>query len=290
MLQQQPAAGLDVRRSPRHDQPQVAQPVVAGGQRQCRLVHECCQVRIGSGDVRRVAQHQIKPPPGQRVPPRALCELHRQRQSRRVVAGQLQGVGAEVGGGHARLRLPVLDGQRDGARAGAEIDHRGRATAGLRRPRCQPLQRPVDQQLGVGPRHQHTRVDLQHQAVKFFFAQQVGERLAGGAASGQRIEGPGLRGVKQRFAVRQQPAAALGQQPRQQQLCIQQVDAAASRLRDGLCHADWHHAKARPALRPLTTRRFPAQPVARPIARPAVPRSRRPARRPGSAAACTASG
>ena len=79
---------------------------------------------------------------------------------------------AGVGGDDARLRPVALDRQRDRARAGAHVQHRGRIA----------LERQVDEQLGFRARNEHRRVDRELEAVELLVAEDVGHRLARGSA------------------------------------------------------------------------------------------------------------
>ncbi|MNV89715.1 hypothetical protein D3C71_1840330 [compost metagenome] len=60
MLQQQPAVGLQVRWRLGHDGADVFEPIRAAGQGLQGFVGECCQVRIGAGDVGRIGDDGVK--------------------------------------------------------------------------------------------------------------------------------------------------------------------------------------------------------------------------------------
>ncbi len=78
----------------------------------------------------------------------------------------------------------------------------------------QQLQGPVDQRLGIGPRHQHGGRDHQPQAVELAFAQQVGQRHAGGTSvSWRRSRRCGRGDGHVVVVVRQQPGARPPQRP-----------------------------------------------------------------------------
>ena len=170
------------------------------------------QVRVARGDVGRVAGHQLEALTGHRGPPArrpfrsgiGLQPAHAQRQPLGVGLGDGQGVGAGVGGAELQLWPAVRQGQRDGAAAGAEVEHARRCVG------RQQLQRPVDQGLGVGARVEHAGIDLQLQPVEGLGAGEVGQRLAGDAARAQGAEVRGGLGRQRVVVVGDQPGAVSG--------------------------------------------------------------------------------
>ena len=97
--------------------------------------------------------------------------------------GQLDGVDPGV-------RDLVLDGERDGARAGAEVDDEGRVTGGER-----GLDRQTGDDLGLGARHEDARSDDEGEPAEVRPAGQVLEGDAGEALLDEavvRVEEPGV--------------------------------------------------------------------------------------------------
>ncbi len=228
VLQQQPAAGREARGGLRGDGADILKAVVAAGQGRQRFVRERGQVRVGGGDVGRVAHDQVERA-GNAVQPVALDEPHGQAQPPGVGAGDGEGVGAGVHGQHLGLRAPALQGQGDGAAAGAQVRHAG----GGRGER----QSPVHQRLGIGARVEHAGVHLQRQAVELLGAREIGHGFARRAAGAQGLVA-GQDGFGQRIAVvREQPGAVVQgalQQVQQQHLRVDARQALGLRLREGL--------------------------------------------------------
>ena len=81
MFQQQPAAGMQVRRGAGDDRAQRRQAVAAGRQRQPRLVAQRRQVRVVGGDVGRVASTRSKRRGRQRPATSRLAATPRQAQA-----------------------------------------------------------------------------------------------------------------------------------------------------------------------------------------------------------------
>ena len=80
----------------------------------------------------------------------------------------------------------VRQGDRDAAAAGADVRDRERTM-----PIGMELERGLDDQLGLGPRNQDCGRHLERQAPELARADDVGERLAGGAPGDQRVESSG---------------------------------------------------------------------------------------------------
>ena len=109
---------------------------------------------------------------------RSACTSSTSSPSRsRVRAGHRQRVRAHVDPDHPQIRPLVLQRQRDRAAAGADVDD---ARAGRQR------QPHLDQQLGLGPRDQHPRVDRQRDPPELLAPEDVSDRLARRAARDQR--------------------------------------------------------------------------------------------------------
>ena len=208
MLQQQPGAGRQVFWRGGDDAANIVQPVGATHQRLARLVRQRRQVRVVRRDVGRVADDEVKALVRQRAKPVAVAQVQFQPEPRRVARCDGQRVGTGIDGRHARARPLSRQRQRNGAAAGAQIEH---AAARIGR---QQGQRPVDQRLGVVARVEHAGIDLQLQPIERLAACEIGHRLAGQAARGQLVQAC-VGGTRQRVVVvRQQPGARVGGLPK----------------------------------------------------------------------------
>ena len=133
---------------------QRRQAVAAGRQRQLRFVAQRRQVRVVLGDVGRVADHQVE------APAAAAAATSRLR-CHSTVQAEARGVGACHGQRRRRcspLRRRAAAGRRcfsASAIAPLPVPRSSDRRARWRQRRGQQLERPVDQRLGVGPRHQH---------------------------------------------------------------------------------------------------------------------------------------
>ena len=74
----------------------------------------------------------------------------------------------------------VGDRERDRARSRADVDHRGSVDAGDRG------ERPLDERLGLRPRHERASVGPEREAPEAPLAEDVGERLAAAAPLDER--------------------------------------------------------------------------------------------------------
>ena len=225
VFEHDPAAWRQVVRRAGHHRAQCREAVAAGREGLQRLVAQRGQVGIGAGDVGRVRDDGVKAPAAEGRPPVAFEPLDGQPQRLGIRACHGECGVAAVDGADLRPRAGAGQRQRDGAAAGAEVDHRRRVARG-----GQPLECPVDQRLGLGPRHQHGGCHLQRQAVECPLAGDVGQRFAGRAA---RHAGPETRhqvGTGQRVVVCMQPGARLLQHVGEQQLRIEPFDAGAARF------------------------------------------------------------
>src|SRR5690606_31366422 len=104
-----------------------------------------------------------------------------------VAAGPAQRVLGELHGVHARARHLLGEGERDGARAGAQVDdarldhvHRAHGVYG-----------PADDRLGLRARHEHAGADLEFQVAEVGVAGDVLERFAR-LAAGDDLPVPGV--------------------------------------------------------------------------------------------------
>jgi hypothetical protein len=91
---------------------------------------------------------------------------------------------------HASVRHLLHEGERDGARAGAEVDHhRGRLV-------LQRVHGPAGELLGLGPRHEHARPDLEVDEPEGGAAGEVLQRHAAGAGRDHLEVGAALQVVR----------------------------------------------------------------------------------------------
>jgi hypothetical protein len=100
----------------------------------------------------------------------------------RVPPRDLERVSRDVRGDDGGRRALVRDRDRHAAAAGADIGHRQR-----RGPVAIELQHRFDNQLGRRARDQHLRRHLQLEAPELPHADDVGERLSGGASRDERL-------------------------------------------------------------------------------------------------------
>ena len=249
MLEQQPAAGLQMLPGLGRDAADVVESVGTAGQRRQRLVPERGQVRVVGADIGRVADDQLEArgqggavgslggsfslalgPAGQ---PAAEQEAYRQLQPAGVGTGHSQRVAAGVERPDLGIGPALLQRQRNRAAAGAEVEQ----ARGLER--RQHLERPVDQGLGVGARIEHTRIDQQLEAMEFALADQIGYRLARQAAAAQRQELLGGGRGQRIGVVRDQPGPVVrraAEPVQQQHLGVELVESGLARLQQGLLH------------------------------------------------------
>ena len=152
------------------------------------------------------------PAPASRSP---RDELHLEPQPRRVAARDVERVLADVGGDDVEVRALVLQGERDRAAAGADVDDA--------RPLRQPLDRRLDERLGLRPRDQHARVDVQLEVAEALHAGDVGDGLALAPRAGARRPGTRARPAPSTRASRSatQPRAIGPERVREQHLGVQ---------------------------------------------------------------------
>ena len=179
--------GLRSRAARTRQDPDRVEPVVAGEQRQVRVVVAGLDRDRLPGlerDVRRVADHDVDGRrPGRRRPwpcrpgaGRRRCRPGCARPSAWARLVELHGV--HPGAGH-------LVGHRAGDRAGAgaEVDDDRRAVQAAQR----ALDRPAGQQLGLRPRHEDAGPDGQLDVAEGGGAGEVLQRLAGRPPRDQRV-------------------------------------------------------------------------------------------------------
>ncbi|MCY1437055.1 hypothetical protein D9M71_532040 [compost metagenome] len=224
MLQQQPAAGQQVAGGVLDDLADVVQAVGAGHQGAGGLETHVtlCQVRVLGGDIGRVADDQGEALLAEGGKPVALDEAGIvQPEPGAVALGELHGGGYPVHAHDLPARAFAGQGQRDGAGAGAEVQHLG----GTFR---QQRQGAFHQQFGVGTRDQGVRCHFQVKTPETLVAEDVGHRLA--AATTLQEGGVTLGHVSGDHSLRPgvQEAARLAQGSGQQQF---RVEARGGRVR-----------------------------------------------------------
>ena len=236
MLEQQPAIAAQMGRGVGHDAAQVVEPVGTGHQRRRRFVRQRRQMRIAGCDVGRIGDDQVVARGRRALQPVGLPEPHRQPQAQCVAARHVERAGTGVDGIDISIGPGLLQGQRDGAAAGAEVKHARRRIGGRGGGSPQDLQCPFDQGLGVRARHQHAGIDPQGEAVEFLLAEQVGHGFAGDAARDVPREACAGRLGQCVVVVGQQPGAVVrgsSERVQQQQLGVEPVESAGRRVAQG---------------------------------------------------------
>ena len=184
------------------------------------------EMRITFGDVRRVAQRQIKALAGERIPPVTAQQAHIETEPLDVALRDLEGGGARIDGADLGIHRAVLHGQCDGTAAGAEVDDT--RCADRRQRSAQQLERPVDQRLGVGAWHQHIGIHFHGEAVELLDAADVGNRFARDAPVEEPLEPCGRAIADRRIGVGENRGSIGVEAVGQEQLGVQ-----ASRLGPG---------------------------------------------------------
>ena len=116
-----------------------------------------------------------------------------------VALGISQRLSRRVDAQPARLAAIAQRGEQQGARPGAEIEHRGRPLAAEMR------DRRLDQRLAVRPGHEHARTDRQPDRPEIAPADDVGDWLVREPALDQRVEAAGAG----RIGIAEQQRVAL---------------------------------------------------------------------------------
>ena len=104
-----------------------------------------------------------------------------------VLTSELERLGRKVGREHARAGKLERQRERQATRPGSQIENLRLRDIG------QELARAVDEQLGFGSRNQNARTDAEIAAIELSLSDQVGTRLALGAAHEQLPGGIELR-------------------------------------------------------------------------------------------------
>ena len=168
-------------------------------------------------DVGRVGDHGVGR--GRAVQQVGAGERDVEAEALRVGAGDGEGVVADVGARDLEVVPLVLQRECDGAAAGADVDDAGAAGQ---------VERGLDERLGLGPRHEHARVDLQVEVAKAARAGDVGDGLALDRAAAHRgLERADRGALDGRVAVDHQACAVDTQRVGEQDLGVEagRVDA-----------------------------------------------------------------
>lgn len=135
-------------------------------------------------------------------------------EARGVALGDGEGGGGEVRRGDGGVGKVRGDGEGDGSGAGADVEEaHWRSGFGEA---ASPGEDGFDEELGFGARDQDRGRDVEVEAVKLLVADDVLERLAGGAAGDETVEGGELVCAERGFGVGEEPGAVLAEQVEQQ--------------------------------------------------------------------------
>ena len=215
MLEQQPAAGRQMRGCVSDDAADRIKAIVAAGKRRRRFEAQVAalQVRVVCRDVGRIARDQIESLAMQGREPVAVSK----RDVPDAVApgillrhGERRGTG--IGRDDRRHRPFTRQCQRDRTAAGAKI---GDADGAFRR---QSLQGRFHQSFGVRPRDQGVGGDAQAQAPEAPFADQMRHRHAAHTRFDQGIETFDVRRINGIVRMREQPGTLAAERMQEQQL------------------------------------------------------------------------
>ena len=177
---------------------------------------------------------------GQRVEPVALGQAHHAAAATEpggVGPGDRQRVGRRIGGPDLDVR-PALrrDRQRDGPRSRAEVDD---PAAGRHR-----VDGEAGDHLGLRPRDQHPRVDVEVERAEAPLAEHVLQRLPRRPSLHHRVEGGGVAGVghvvERRGLLRGGQAAGPLDDPAHLLVVVEDAGGAASRSVAARCAVGGH--------------------------------------------------
>ena len=142
--------------------------------------------------------------------------------------------GAVVDAEPDRVRQLREQRQQETARARAEVEDAQR-----RRPVADLVERRLDHGLGLGPRDQDRRTDLEAQAPELLRAQDVGDRLARSPAPHQGFERRFLFGAERRRRARHQGRALDSGRGGKEEpgLAARVLDAGGGKARGKLSHS-----------------------------------------------------
>jgi len=196
MFQEQPAAGTQVIRGSINKSRQGSRAVAPGRQGGARFVAQAVagKHRIVGGDVGRIARNGVETTPRERREPVALQPFDAARdQPPAIAARHGECVGRCVGARDLPVAALMRQGDGDAARSGTEVGDR-------RSLRPHAGEHALDQELGLGPRHEHRGGDFEIQRPEFAAPQKIGDGFARGAA--RAIRGETLRNLRGNRLVR----------------------------------------------------------------------------------------
>lgn len=215
VFEQQPAAGVQMRRGLRGDVAQGVEPVAAAGQGVGRFEAQVAvlQMRVTVGDVGRVAGDQVELFAFERCEPISETEGDiAQSEALRVGLRDQQGIDAGVGGEHMSVRAFAGQGQGNRAAAGAQVGDAGAAVG------CEVFKCDFYQQFGFRARDQGGRGNSEIQRPEAGAAEDVGDRFAGAAALDQCRVTLHIGRFEHIAGMYEQPGAAHVQRVFEQQL------------------------------------------------------------------------
>ena len=221
VLEEEPAAGHEVRLRAGDDRADRVEPVRPGDERGARLEAEVAlaEVRVAGGDVGRVRDHEIEAFARQPGEPFPFHEPDRRGVAPRVLARDRERRARSVDRDHLGVGRRVRDRDRDRPGAGAEVEH---APGAVR----QALEREVDEELGLRPGDQHVGGHLQREAVELALAGEVGDRLAGAAKQEQALDSAHALGVERPLGRGEEPRPRESERVRREHLRLERRQAA----------------------------------------------------------------
>src|SRR6202034_2535474 len=176
VLEQQPAAGVQVRGRAAREHPQALERIRAGRERELRLVSQrgIGEGRIIRGHVRRGADDEVEALPLQGLVPAAGAQLEALEPERgRVRARDGERRLGHLGREHPPAGSLARERERDRAAARAKVGH------GAVRSRAQ-AQRPLHQELGLRTRDQYRGRDCESERPELAPPGEISDRLPGG--------------------------------------------------------------------------------------------------------------
>ena len=202
------------------EDPQVIHPLVAGDEGAVRFVADhfgLGGLHLTFSQVGGVADDEVETHAyGQWVEPTAFEEGYPPPQAKRlrVFGGQSEGFRALIHGGD--FSVPVFEGQSQGQRptAGAQIEDTLRRFS-------QPPDGVVDQLLRLMTRDESAGVDFKREPIELRRADDVLQRLAGGAAFDQRAQGVELGLREWTIQVQIEIEALQPERVRDEDVCIE---------------------------------------------------------------------
>ena len=177
---------------------------------------------VGLGDVGRVGQHGVEAGAAGVLDPLEQVgapEGDVEAQPRRVGARDVQRLLGDVGGDDVEVGPLVLERERDGAAARADVGDAGAV---------RQLEADLDERLRLGPRDEHAPVDVEVQAAEPAAPDEVGDGLVPGrAAADEVLEGADRRPLDGPVAVQHDLGAVDAEHVGEQELGVEPGRVAA---------------------------------------------------------------